>query len=105
MSDDFFGLSIGPADGGPAVVVNVWDGISVERWIFTAAHELGHLVLHLRSREPLNFSEADFVPDRQARLVRQALERELMTLSRAAEIMRLDIPSMRARASSWVGEP
>jgi len=219
MSDDFFGLSIGPTDGGPAVVVNVWDAISVERWIFTAAHELGHLVLHLgsydlscieedsreeteanvfasrflmpdepfrrewndtrglsfvervmklkriyrvsykvvlyrlsederygsdvwrrlyseyrelygtglggkaepdglrageslasdpeplRSREPLNLSEADFVPDRQSRLVRQALERELMTLSRAAEIMRLDIRSMRARASSWVGEP
>jgi len=34
-------------DGGPAVVVNVWERISVERWIFTAAHELGHLLLHL----------------------------------------------------------
>ena len=33
-------------DGGPAVVVNTWDRISVERWIFTAAHELGHLLLH-----------------------------------------------------------
>lgn len=41
----------------------------------------------------------------QARLVRQALEQELMTLRRSAEIMRLDIRSMRARASSWVGEP
>jgi Zn-dependent peptidase ImmA (M78 family) len=27
--------------------VNTWDRISVERWIFTAAHELGHLLLHL----------------------------------------------------------
>ena len=44
--DSFFGLSVGPEDGGPAVVVNVWDRISVERWIFTAAHELGHLLLH-----------------------------------------------------------
>ena len=44
--DSFFGLSVGPADGGPAVVVNTWDRISVERWIFTAAHELGHLLLH-----------------------------------------------------------
>ena len=44
--DSFFGLSIGPADGGPAVVVNTWDRISVERWIFTAAHELGHILLH-----------------------------------------------------------
>ena len=44
--NSFFGLSVGKADGGPAVVVNTWDRISVERWIFTAAHELGHLLLH-----------------------------------------------------------
>ena len=44
--DSFFGLSVGASDGGPAVVVNTWDRISVERWIFTAAHELGHLLLH-----------------------------------------------------------
>ena len=44
--DSFFGLSVGAHDGGPAVVVNTWDRISVERWIFTAAHELGHLLLH-----------------------------------------------------------
>ena len=44
--DSFFGLSVGGRDGGPAVVVNTWDRISVERWIFTAAHELGHLLLH-----------------------------------------------------------
>jgi Zn-dependent peptidase ImmA (M78 family)/DNA-binding XRE family transcriptional regulator len=46
-SNDFFGLSVGPNDGGPAIVVNTWDRISVERWIFSAAHELGHLILHL----------------------------------------------------------
>jgi Zn-dependent peptidase ImmA (M78 family)/DNA-binding XRE family transcriptional regulator len=45
-SNDFFGLSVAPEDGGPAVVVNTWERISVERWIFTAVHELGHLVLH-----------------------------------------------------------
>ena len=44
--DSFFGLSVGAGDGGPAVVVNTWERISVERWIFTAAHELGHLLLH-----------------------------------------------------------
>ena len=44
--DSFFGLSVSEDDGGPAVVVNTWDRISVERWIFTAAHELGHLLLH-----------------------------------------------------------
>ncbi|MEW6051731.1 MAG: XRE family transcriptional regulator [Candidatus Zixiibacteriota bacterium] len=46
-SDGFFGMSVGQADGGPAIVVNVWDRIPVERWIFSAAHELGHLVMHL----------------------------------------------------------
>ncbi len=50
--DSFFGLSVGPEDRGPAVVVNVWDRISVERWIFTAAHELGHLLLHPMEFDP-----------------------------------------------------
>src|SRR5690554_2090535 len=45
-ADAFFGLSVGAEDGGPAVVVNVFERISVERWIFTAAHELGHIVMH-----------------------------------------------------------
>lgn len=48
-SDSFFGLSVGETDGGPAVVVNVSDRIAVERWIFSAVHELGHLLLHLDS--------------------------------------------------------
>ncbi len=43
-TDAFFGLSVGPEESGPAVVVNAWERISVERWIFTAAHELGHLL-------------------------------------------------------------
>jgi Zn-dependent peptidase ImmA (M78 family)/transcriptional regulator with XRE-family HTH domain len=43
----FFGLSVGKGNGGPAIVVNTWNRISVERWIFTAVHELGHLLLHL----------------------------------------------------------
>lgn len=46
-SDAFFGLSVAASEGGPAIVVNVWERISVERWIFSAAHELGHLLLHL----------------------------------------------------------
>jgi Zn-dependent peptidase ImmA (M78 family)/DNA-binding XRE family transcriptional regulator len=45
-TDAFFGLSVAEEDGGPAVAVNVWERISVERRIFTAAHELGHLLLH-----------------------------------------------------------
>jgi Zn-dependent peptidase ImmA (M78 family) len=46
-SHDFFGLSVAEEEGGPAVIVNTWHRIPVERWIFTAAHELGHLILHL----------------------------------------------------------
>ncbi len=45
-SEGFFGLCVGEEDGGPAVVVNVWERIPVERQIFSAAHELGHLMLH-----------------------------------------------------------
>ncbi len=45
-SEGFFGLSIGEEDGGPAIAVNVYERISVERRIFSAAHELGHLMLH-----------------------------------------------------------
>ena len=48
-TDGFFGLSVSKDDGGPAIVVNSWDRISVERWIFSAIHELGHLVLHLNA--------------------------------------------------------
>lgn len=48
----FFGLSVGVADGGPAVVVNTCSRIPVERWIFSAAHEFGHLLLHLKSFNP-----------------------------------------------------
>ena len=44
--DPLFGLSIGPGDRGPAVVVNASDRSSVEGWIFAAARELGHLLLH-----------------------------------------------------------
>lgn len=48
-STEFFGLAVGTADGGPAVIVNTWDRIPVERWIFSSCHELGHLILHLQS--------------------------------------------------------
>jgi Zn-dependent peptidase ImmA (M78 family)/DNA-binding XRE family transcriptional regulator len=48
-SHDFFGLSVDEKDGGPCVVVNVWERIPVERWIFSAVHELGHLLQHKTS--------------------------------------------------------
>ncbi|MFW5862834.1 MAG: helix-turn-helix domain-containing protein [Spirochaetota bacterium] len=47
--DNFFGLSIGREEGGPAISVNVAENISIERQIFTAAHEMGHLILHKES--------------------------------------------------------
>ena len=58
-SDEFFGLSVGVGDGGPAIVVNHWDRISVERWIFSAIHELGHLVLHLSRAYVVDQTEED----------------------------------------------
>lgn len=47
--DDFFGVSIGEEEGGPAICVNVSKGISVERQIFTVVHEMGHLIMHKNS--------------------------------------------------------
>jgi Zn-dependent peptidase ImmA (M78 family) len=40
-----FGMSLGEKDGGPLIAVNV-SSVTIERQIFTAAHELGHLILH-----------------------------------------------------------
>ncbi len=213
VSNDFFGLSVSPQDGGPAIVVNVWERISVERWIFSAAHELGHLLLHLeayrvdetqedevqeneanifasyflmpddafwlewhrtyglgfvdrvlkvkriflvsyktvlyrlsegqtssvwarfqasfkrrtgkslsgvdepaalrpssfqhsmsevlRSQEPDSLSPSDFIEDRLSMLVRLAIEQEEITISRGAEILRLNLDEMRDRVSLW----
>jgi len=213
VSDGFFGLSVAEEDGGPAVIVNVWERISVERWIFSAAHELGHLLLHLetynieesaedgdqeteanvfashflmpeeafisewndtsglpivnrvlkvkrifqvsyktilyrlpeskgpskwvkfqsayksrtgktlsmkdepealtpdkfqqspevlRSQEPDSLSPSNFVEDRLSRLVRDAIEKDKITMSRGAEILRQDIEAMREIVSSWL---
>ena len=48
-TDAFLGLSVAEDDGGPAVVVNTWSRLPVEHWIFSAAHEFGHLLLHLKA--------------------------------------------------------
>ncbi|HMP75414.1 MAG TPA: XRE family transcriptional regulator [Kiritimatiellia bacterium] len=196
-SDIFYGLSIGPTDGGPAIVVNARANIPVERRIFSAAHELGHLLLHPGSfngaigeedpeareeteahsfashflmpqaafdakwneyaglhfvdrvlkmkrhffvsyptvlyrlidigatdssiwakfrhlyrhrtgkelppkkQEPYPLAEPDFREDRLELLVRNALEQDLITLDRAAEILGLSIEDLRARVDSW----
>lgn len=196
-SEGFFGMSVSPADGGPAIVVNVWDRIPVERWIFSAAHELGHLVMHLdaykvdiveedskqekeadefashflmpqrgfdqewqetyglntwdrilkvkrifhvsykaviyrlidqgilqntvwkqipliikqkypgresKSFEPDGLKKSDFVTDWLDRLVRVGVERELITLSRASDILDISLTDMRMRIASWSEE-
>lgn len=190
-SADFFGLSVSSEEGGPAIVSNVWDRISVERWIFTAAHELGHLLLHLSSYdvtraaedkaqedeanvfashflmpetifhreweetrglplvdrvfkvkrmfkvswktvlyrafpddrdifrrfpfeyraatgktlgpkdEPVRLARTEFLGDRRDRLIRQALEKEIITTSRAAELLGLNVEKMHERMASW----
>lgn len=215
-SDEFFGLSVNNKYG-PTIVVNEWERISVERRIFTAAHELGHLILHLgswnssetierdveeseanafaseflmphaqfvkewqrlggldfvdavlkikqvfrvsyqsvlyrlaehnpdarshiwprfharyeakyghslrgkkepmalepsafkgaapepsKAGEPDTLPEANFKEDRLSGLVREALDAQLITMSRAAEILRISLPDMRARAASWM---
>jgi Zn-dependent peptidase ImmA (M78 family)/DNA-binding XRE family transcriptional regulator len=216
-SEGFFGMSVNEEETGPAVFVNTWDRISVERRIFTAAHELGHLLLHpsaydvekseeheaeeteadafagyfimpqrlfqrewdearglglvdrvfklkrifrvswqsvlyrvaaplpkgARTKvwvsfhaayerqygqsltrttepepldpkafggrpadrvadEPARLVEADFSEDRLRRLVREAVEREQITLGRAAEILQLNLTEMRQLANSWI---
>jgi len=58
-SDDFFGLSVGINDGGPAIIVNTGDRISIERQIFSVAHELGHLLMHLNAYNASVYEEND----------------------------------------------
>lgn len=49
-TDSFLGLSVSSnEEGGPAVIVNTWKRLPVETWIFSAAHELGHLLMHLNA--------------------------------------------------------
>lgn len=65
QSEHFFGLSVGHNGGGPAIVVNTWSEIPVERWIFTAAHELGHLILH-QSAYDVSVKDEDNLEEEQA---------------------------------------
>ena len=65
-SDAFNGLSVGEDDMGPAIIINTWERISIERQIFSTAHELGHLLMHLsdydgkaRSEDKTQEEEAD----------------------------------------------
>lgn len=64
-NDAFLGLSVGSEDGGPAVVVNTWDRLAVEHWIYSAVHELGHLLLHLDAFD-VGIEEEDVDQEREA---------------------------------------
>lgn len=66
-SDAFNGLSVGENDTGPAIVVNTWERISIERQIFSTAHELGHLLMHLSDYDGIVRSE-DKAREREADL-------------------------------------
>ncbi len=49
-------------DGGPAIIVNAWDRLSVECSIFSIAHELAHLLLHLDS---FDVDDSDYLFDQE----------------------------------------
>jgi Zn-dependent peptidase ImmA (M78 family)/transcriptional regulator with XRE-family HTH domain len=66
-SDDFFALSVAKEDGGPAIIVNTWERIAVERRIFSAAHELGHLLLHQEAYD-VNQTEENEEEEQEANL-------------------------------------
>lgn len=51
------GLSLFDSDDTPAIGVNVSESISVERQIFTLAHELAHLLLHKNSYKSKEVNE------------------------------------------------
>jgi Zn-dependent peptidase ImmA (M78 family) len=52
-----FGLSVAANDGGPAIVVNAEQKISIERQLFSIAHELGHLMIHKGSYDESKVDE------------------------------------------------
>ena len=54
-----------------------------------------------RSLEPKQLDDLDFVQDRLCRLVREAIESEKITLSRGAEILGLDLSTMRDKVANW----
>ena len=59
-TDSFLGLSVSEQEeGGPAVIVNTWKRLPVETWIFSAAHELGHLLMHLNAYDIDQTTEID----------------------------------------------
>jgi len=52
--------------------------------------------------EPAPMEAHDFQMDRLSRLVRKAIEEEVISLSRGAEILRLSLERMRELSASWI---
>jgi len=55
----------------------------------------------MRSAEPYGLQAFDFYEDRFSRLVRQALEKDKISLSRGAEIFRIGIEEMHDLLNNW----
>ncbi len=64
-------------------------------------HEPDSLAGPVADCDPKQLDQSDLVEDRFARLVRKALERELISIGRAAEMLGLSLEDMRALARSW----
>ena len=54
-----------------------------------------------RSGEPDDLSKTDFLQDRLSRLVRSALEKKVISLSRAAEVLKISQKELRELSNSW----
>ena len=80
-------------------------------WKFTSAYERRYdrkltfkeepEIYLTRGEEPLLMDRLDFVEDRLARLVMNALDDELISMSRAAEILNISVSEMRERVVEW----
>ena len=57
----------------------------------------------LRASEPAPLSEHDFLGDRLRYLVRRALEEDLISTGRAAEILGMRLVATREWVSEWAG--
>jgi predicted HTH domain antitoxin len=58
-------------------------------------------VIKSKKAEIFPLAEPDFREDRLDLLVRQALDKELISVSRAAEILGISLLDMRERIRSW----
>ena len=105
-SEGFFGFSVAAADGGPAIIVNVWERLSVERWIFTAAHELGHLLLHLDAYD-VSQTEENSTQEKEADvfashlLMPQTLFEQKLAEAKGLPLVRLVFKLKRFFGVSW----